>query len=219
MSRPYIIVPVFNGSSPLNNFMTRINDSWLDRLVFVDDGSSDDTLEKLKNLNVTFLQHSKNLGKGAAIQTAMDWILQKGGDRAVTMDIDLQHPPELLNNFSQIPEKTILLGYRNNRRNMPLARQFSNFITSLLVSIRSCSVIKDSQCGYRSFQTNIFSDIQCVEHGFQFESEFLIKASIAGWKVQHVTIPTIYSNEPSAMRNVRDTVKFVNMWLRSFFWT
>ena len=60
----------------MNNFMTRINDSWLDRLVFVDDGSSDDTLEKLKNLNVTFLQHSKNLGKGAAIQTAMDWILQ-----------------------------------------------------------------------------------------------------------------------------------------------
>ena len=129
MSLPYIIVPVFNGSSPLNNFLTRINDSWLDQLVFIDDGSSDDTIEKLKELDVRYLQHDKNLGKGAAIQTAMDWILQKGGDSAVTMDIDLQHPPELLDNFSQMPEKTILLGYRNNRRNMPLTRQFSNFIS------------------------------------------------------------------------------------------
>ncbi|MAD52288.1 MAG: hypothetical protein CMF79_06920 [Candidatus Marinimicrobia bacterium] len=219
MSLPYIIVPVFNGSSPLNNFLTRINDSWLDQLVFIDDGSSDDTIEKLKELDVRYLQHDKNLGKGAAIQTAMDWILQKGGDSAVTMDIDLQHPPELLDNFSQMPEKTILLGYRNNRRNMPLTRQFSNFITSLLVSIRSNSVIKDSQCGYRSFQTYIFSDIDCFEQGFQFESEFLIKASIAGWKVQHVPIPTIYNNQPSAMRNVRDTVKFIKMCLKSFFWT
>ncbi len=219
MPLPYIIVPVFNGSLHLNNFITRINESWIDQLVFIDDGSSDDTIEKLKELDVTYLQHDENLGKGAAIQTAMDWILQKGGESAVTMDIDLQHPPELLDYFCNIPEKIIFLGYRTNRQNMPLTRQFSNFTTSLLVSIRSNSVIKDSQCGYRSFQTNIFYDINCFEQGFQFESEFLIKASIAGWKVQHVPIPTIYNNHPSAMRNVKDTIKFIKMWLKSFFWT
>ena len=216
---PYIIVPVYNGSASLHGFLERINRKWMKQLVFVDDGSADNIFEQLKNINCKSLKHAQNLGKGAAIMTAVDWIVNNGGESAITIDIDLQHPPEFLDTYCQIPNETILLGYRNNRQKMPLLRQFSNFITSLLISIRSCAVIKDSQCGYRSFNTNIFSKIQCYEKGFQFESEFLIKASIVGWKINHISIPTIYNGEPSAMRIVGDTVKFIKMWFMSFLWT
>ncbi len=219
MSLPYIIVPIYNGAGSLKDFFNRIHNKWLGKLIFVDDGCTDDTSEKLKLYPIKSFKHVENRGKGAAIQTAMSWIVKNEEEHVVTIDIDLQHPPELLDNFTLIPNETILLGYRNDRRNMPLTRQLSNFITSLLISIRTCAVIKDSQCGYRSFQTKIFNKIQCIEEGFQFESEFLIKAALAGWKVQHVPIPTIYGNESSAMRNVKDTIKFINMWLKSYFWT
>lgn len=219
MSLPYIIVPIYNGAGSLKDFFNRIHNKWLGQLVFVDDGSTDDTSEKLKSYKIESFKHVENRGKGAAIQTAMACIVKNKGEHVVIIDIDLQHPPELIDYFSDISEETILLGYRNNRRNMPLTRQLSNFITSLLISIRTCAVIKDSQCGYRSFQTKIFNKIQFAEQGFQFESEFLIKAVLAGWKVQHVPIPTIYGNESSAMRNVKDTIKFINMWLKSYFWT
>ena len=173
----------------------------------------------MKELNYTILNHEQNQGKGAAIQTALHFIKKKGGGQATTIDIDLQHPPEQLNDFNDVSEETILLGYRNNRRNMPILRQFSNFVTSLLVSVRSGAAIKDSQCGYRSFNTKLFDQIECVESGFQFESEMLMKASLKGWKVEHIAIPTIYGAEGSAIKNIKDTVKFVSLWFKSFIWT
>ncbi|HJL74211.1 MAG TPA: glycosyltransferase family 2 protein [Candidatus Marinimicrobia bacterium] len=218
MPLPYIIVPVYNGAFSLKEFLGRLHQQWLDRLVIVDDGSSDETSVILKKLNYTTLTHEKNRGKGAAIQSGLHWINENGGTKLITIDIDLQHPPEMLDEFSAIPYETILLGYRNDRRKMPLLRQVSNFLTSLLISIRSGAIIKDSQCGYRSFHTKVFKDIRCYENGFQFESEFLIKAVLSGWKVQHIPIPTIYGNESSSMRHVRDTIKFIIMWLKSFFW-
>lgn len=219
MSLPYVIVPIYNGESSINDFINRLDEKWNNQLVFVDDGSIDNTFDLLMRKNVRLLKHEKNLGKGAAIQTAVDWIRNEGLDQAITIDIDLQHPPELLDEFIHVPNNTILLGYRFNRQNMPLLRKLSNFLTSLLISIRSCSVIKDSQCGYRSFKTHIFENIECFEQGFHFESEFLIKSVLAGWKIKHIPIPTIYEGQRSAMKNIKDTIKFVNMWLKSYFWT
>jgi len=216
---PYIIIPVYNGAASLKGFINCLHPKWLKQLVFVDDGSTDDLISQLNENSYNTLIHEYNLGKGAAIMTAVNWINKHEGKSVITIDIDLQHPPEMLDYFSNVPNKTIRLGYRNKRQNMPLLRQFSNFITSLLISVRSCAIIKDSQCGYRSFNTNVFTKIHCYENGFQFESEFLIKASLVGWKLDHIKIPTIYNNEPSAMSNVSDTIKFIKMWFMSFLWT
>ena len=72
---------------------------------------------------------------------------------------------------------------------------------------------------YRSFNTKLFDQIECVESGFQFESEMLIKASLKGWKVEHIAIPTIYGDQGSTIKNIKDSVKFINLWFKSFIWT
>jgi hypothetical protein len=46
-----------------------------------------------------------------------------------------------------------------------------------------------------------------------------MKASLKGWKVEHIAIPTIYGAEASAIKNIKDTVKFVSLWFKSFIWT
>ena len=68
------------------------------------------------------------------------------------------------------------------------------------------------------FPVNVINDFKCIESGFQYESEFLIKAVLNGYQIKNVIIPTIYNNEKSAMRNVLDTFKFIRMYLKSFFW-
>jgi len=219
MSLPYVIVPVYNGALYIDEFLDKLSHEWISQLIFVDDGSNDASCKLLLKHGVNVITHRENLGKGASIQSAINWIKDHGGKSAITIDIDLQHPPELLNKFSDIPNKTILLGYRFNRKSMPLSRQFSNFITSLLISVRSGNVIKDSQCGYRGFKINIFDQITCFENGFHFESELLMKASLAGLKVNHVNIPTIYGSQVSAMNHVSDSLKFIKMWFQSFLWT
>ena len=219
MNPLYIIVPVFNGERFIDKFISKFPDEFRSNLIFVNDGSTDDSSTKLEYYQVKVLYHQTNLGKGAAIQTALKWTKSIKHGKTVILDIDLQHPPEQLYEFLNVNESTISLGYRSIRNKMPHLRKFSNFLTSLLISVRSGIVIKDSQCGYRSFHSSLFEKINCHEKGFQYDSEMLIKGAMVNVKVEHIQIPTIYDDQQSAINNVNDTLRFIRMWLMSYFWT
>ena len=99
-----IIVPCFNEENVLELFYEKVKKYMTDipdcsmRCVFVNDGSSDGTLEKMRelakaNADVTYISLSRNFGKEAAMMAALDYV---DGDAVVIMDADLQHPPDLL---------------------------------------------------------------------------------------------------------------------------
>lgn len=67
-------------------------------ILFIDDGSSDNTLMKLKEIaqrdaNVRFLSFSRNFGHQAALKAGLDYSV---GDCVISLDADLQHPPRLI---------------------------------------------------------------------------------------------------------------------------
>ena len=102
-----IIVPCFNESAVIEATWKRLSQvmgedavksAYDYELIFVDDGSSDDTLCQLKNASksdpcVKYISFSRNFGKESAMLAGLSYA---GGDCAVIMDADLQHPPELI---------------------------------------------------------------------------------------------------------------------------
>lgn len=101
-----IVVPCFNEEQSINIFYETVNQilattrlSVLDaEYLFVDDGSQDCTLEKIKELakkdkRVRYVSFSRNFGKEAALLAGLR---NAGGDYVVTMDVDLQDPPDIL---------------------------------------------------------------------------------------------------------------------------
>lgn len=98
-----LIVPVYNEARNVQPFLQRVHACWdqnLPRLeiLFIDDGSSDDTLERLRAAHhadpcVNYLALSRNFGKEAALTCGIDHV---NSDAAVLIDADLQHPPELI---------------------------------------------------------------------------------------------------------------------------
>lgn len=214
-----VLVPVYNGTPFIRPFLRRVPAEAKSHLCFIDDGSTDGSGELLKRLRLRVLTHRSNQGKGAALGSGFEFGRRLKRKYIVTLDVDLQHPPEQILAFLPSMDDHICLGYRRQRAVMPLLRQFSNFATSLLITVRTGKIIRDSQCGYRGFPTYLVQTIRFSERGFQFESEFLIKAALAGYGIKHVEIPTIYNAEPSAMNNISDTLKFISMWFRSFFWS
>ena len=101
-----IIVPCYNEEECVELFYTRVCEVFQqitehDFLVsYIDDGSKDNTLEKIKELaktagkgKVRYLSFSRNFGKEAAIYAGLSKSI---GDYVTIMDADLQHPPELL---------------------------------------------------------------------------------------------------------------------------
>ncbi len=101
-----VVIPCLNEEETLPRFYNEIHsvgEKMLEKhadiqMIFVDDGSSDHTLNVIKSIRVTdkrvnYLSLSKNFGKDAAIYAGMK---AATGDYLVVMDADLQDPPELI---------------------------------------------------------------------------------------------------------------------------
>ncbi|MGX1740913.1 glycosyltransferase family 2 protein [Bosea sp. NPDC055353] len=101
-----IVVPVHNEADNLALLVERLRAvlagevaSW--EIVFVDDGSRDETLAVIRDLNaadprISAVSFSRNFGKEIAIAAGLDHAL---GDAVIIMDADLQHPPETIPAF------------------------------------------------------------------------------------------------------------------------
>ncbi|KLK92743.1 glycosyl transferase family 2 [Microvirga vignae] len=101
-----VIIPVHNESANVRPLcerlfpvLNRIGLAW--EVVFVDDGSRDDTLDVIRSISTTEPQigavsFSRNFGKEIAIAAGLD---HARGDAVVIMDADLQHPPEMIEAF------------------------------------------------------------------------------------------------------------------------
>ncbi|PVE25511.1 glycosyltransferase [Microvirga sp. KLBC 81] len=101
-----VIIPVHNESANIRPLcerlfpvLNRIGLAW--EVVFVDDGSRDDTLEVIRSMSETeprigAVSFSRNFGKEIAIAAGLD---HARGDAVVIMDADLQHPPEMIEAF------------------------------------------------------------------------------------------------------------------------
>lgn len=96
-----IVVPCYNEEESIGIFFNEIQKVLKDynfEVIFVNDGSSDNTLEKIKDLanensNVKYISFSRNFGKESAIYAGLK---NASGDLICLMDADLQHPPSLL---------------------------------------------------------------------------------------------------------------------------
>lgn len=122
-----IVVPCYNEEESLEAFYTAIIDLWKElssyeyELIFVDDGSKDETYRKMHMLHeqdsrVKCISFSRNFGKEAAIFSGLR---QASGDCCVIMDADLQHPPQTIIEMLQKWEEgfEIIEGIKTNRGN------------------------------------------------------------------------------------------------------
>lgn len=96
-----IVVPCFNEEESVGIFLDEIQKVLAGHdfeVVYINDGSSDNTLKNIKNLadsnpNVKYISFSRNFGKEAAIYAGLS---NATGDLVCLMDVDLQHPPSML---------------------------------------------------------------------------------------------------------------------------
>ncbi len=220
----FALIPAFNAERTIArvihgciSFVPREN------IIVVDDGSTDETRSLVEQSGATIIVHDKNRGKGAALRSGFSAALKYNCDAVVTLDADLQHDPTYIVKFLDVSKKhvdwSIIIGSRwRHGTKMPLDRRLSNRLTSLLISIRTRQKIPDSQSGYRFIKRAVLEKVVTKENGFMAESELLIKAASHGFTVGSMYIPTIYAEEGSHINKFRDTLKFISLYIRSYFW-
>jgi len=167
-----IVIPVYNETESLEELYTQITDNLSVcikdgllteyELLFVDDGSSDNSCTMIKKLrkkddNVRFILFRKNFGKSIALQTAFHNVT---GDIIITMDADLQDDPVELKNFLlKIDEGyDMVVGWKTKRLD-PMEKRLPSKLFNKVTAYMSGINLHDFDCGYKAFRREVVESI------------------------------------------------------------
>jgi len=145
-----VLVPVYNEEAVIGEFYRRTVDvcETLEgtrfELLFVDDGSSDRSIELVHDLiqddpRVSLLRLSRNFGKEAALTAGLDHV---DSDAVIIIDADLQDPPELIPDMLKLWRQgyDTVYGQRTERHGGSIAEQ-SMFVKRWRVPVSSCYLL------------------------------------------------------------------------------
>ena len=214
------VVPCFREEAHVGAVVRGVREAGFDCLV-VDDGSPDGTAAAAREAGATeVLVHETNQGKGAAMATGLRRALELGYDAAVLLDGDGQHRPGELPRFAEAfaaGRGDVVLGTRMaDHKGMPFVRYCANRHMSRLLSRRLGQTATDTQCGYRLLsRAAIPAVLEGTSAGFAADSEMLLRLARAGFRFAEVPVSTVYGDERSKIRPIRDTIRFFSM-LRKF---
>ena len=214
-----VLIPAYNESSHIGPLIKELRGLGIETIV-VDDGSVDDTAKEAEENGAKLIRHRKNMGKGAALKTGFEYILNedKECDAILIMDGDGQHSPSDINAFTKMAEErkgSFIIGNRmGNVKDMPLDRKLTNRFMSMIISALCGQRIPDTQCGFRLLRRDLVNKLDIEFSRFEVESELLIKASRLGSAILSVPIQTLYGQESSQINPFHDTIRFVSFLLK-----
>ncbi|MFX0170170.1 MAG: glycosyltransferase family 2 protein [Candidatus Hodarchaeota archaeon] len=215
------IIPAYQESRAINRVVT-LAQKYCNRVIVVDDGSTDGTGKIAQEGGATVLTHPSNKGKGAALRTGFEYALKQNFDVIVTIDGDLQHNPHSIPRFlNKIQDDyDIVVGsrYSTQSEEMPFIRKLSNLLTTQALRLFFKIPVTDSQSGYRAFKKSVLELIPIRDDGFSAETEILIDAQRAGFRIGEVPIATNYGDEESKIRARRDTLRWIKTFTRNLFY-
>ncbi|MDO4229888.1 MAG: glycosyltransferase family 2 protein [Capnocytophaga sp.] len=193
-----IVVPCYNESGNIyalydaiqTVFQEKSLENYTYKLIFVNDGSSDDSLQVLKAMNqkhenVKYISFSRNFGHQLAVKAGLD---NAFGDIVISMDADLQHPPSLIPELVQKWEEgnqvvATIREYAPNAANK--IKKSSKYFYKILNLISDIE-IKDGAADFRLLDKDVVSVIRSMK-----ENEPFLRGMVPWAGFKQIYIPYI----------------------------
>ncbi len=215
-------IPAYNEEKTIGDVVKR-SLQYSDKVIVVDDGSSDDTVNVAKQSGATVVSHQKNQGYGAAVITLFDRARKENADILTIIDGDGQHDPAqipLLVNTLQENNVDVVIGSRflDDTSGTPGYRKRGIKIITSAANFGADFKVSDAQSGFRSYSKRAIDSIHPTETGMSVSTEILLKISNKGLSVAEVPITVSYNGEtstehpvPHGIAVLMNTLKFVSV--------
>ena len=190
------VIPAYNEGKVISDVVNAVRME-CDRVLVIDDGSTDDTRKSAEKAGALVIYHAVNLGTGASEETGIRSALQLGADIIVTLDADGQHDP------SEIPrllepilsgEADMVIGSRflEPEGPMPRTKRVGNSLLTRLTSILCGAEITDSQSGFRVLNRRAAESISGLPDGYSWASDMIAQVHRKRLRIREVPVRTIY---------------------------
>ncbi len=168
--KPYlsIVVPVYNEEENVRPLYEKISKVCASigltyEVLFVDDGSQDNTYEVLSELreaetNISIIKFQENAGQTAAMAAGFEYAQ---GERIISMDGDLQNDPadipQLLDKLDE--DYDLVCGWRKERQDKFWSRRVPSIIANWIISLVTGVAIHDNGCSLKAYRSEIIKQV------------------------------------------------------------
>ena len=212
-----LIVPAYRPTEDMIPMLERFLEHEEFVPVVVNDGSGEayEPIFARVPEGIALLRHEVNRGKGAALKTAMRYVLDNlpECEYAVTADADGQHTYEdirMVTQSAQTHPGTLVLGSRAFDGKVPFKSRAGNAITRQVFAVASGVKLRDTQTGLRAFDRKAMEFFVTIPgERYEYEINMLLYSAREGIPMREETIRTIYidDNSASSFNPLKDSIK------------
>jgi glycosyltransferase involved in cell wall biosynthesis len=214
-----VVMPAYNAAQTLRMTYDEVMaQEIVDRIILVDDGSSDETVSIARTLPNTIIHvHNQNRGYGGNQKSCYELALEAGGDIVVMVHPDYQYTPKLIpamasmigNGLYHCVLGSRILGGYALKGGMPIWKYIANRGLSLVENVLLGAKLSEYHTGYRAFSRQLLENLPIENNSddFVFDNQMLAQILWHGYTIAEVSCPTKYFVEASSINFFR-SVKY-----------
>ena len=225
----FIVVPTLNPNKEiLDEFLLKLTKEFENVLVF-DDGCREeykDYFKKMEKKGIIVLHHYVNLGKGRAMKSAFNYLMNEYPNLkgVVTADSDGQHSVQDIKKCAKEVLKhpdSLILGCRNfDAKNVPTRNRFGNKTTRNVLKLFVGVGVTDTQTGLRGLPKEVMMKFMTTPGDrFEYETNQLIDTISKNVPIKEIEIETIYvnGNTESHFNPIKDSLAIYKLFIKYIF--
>ncbi len=170
-----VVIPCFNEQENISfiyDDLIKIIDDYSEyEIIFIDDGSTDNTLDIIKKLtvynkSVKYLSFSRNFGHQNAIKAGLDY---SSGDCVISLDADLQHPPEIIDKMIKkwLEGYDVVYTIRINAK-LSFYKRITSKLFYKIINILSSTKIQQNAADFRLLDKKVVEQIREIKENYLF---------------------------------------------------